>query len=199
MTKEDLIQNLGTVAKSGTTQFIEAIKGGNLNLIGQFGVGFYASFLAANKVQVITKHNNDDQYSWESSAANEFKLIKDPRGNTLGRGTKVILYLKEESMELCQEHSLKAQIQKYSEFINFPIKLRISKETQREELVEVEEKEESEQSEHELEVKEETEKDKEDKPKTRTVTEKRWEYETQNLNKAIWTRDSEEIEEEEYF
>lgn len=94
MTKNDLINNLGTIAKSGTTNFIEAIKGGNLNLIGQFGVGFYSSFLTAAKVTVISKHKDDDQYIWESSAAHSFSINKDPRGNTIVRGTKIIISLK---------------------------------------------------------------------------------------------------------
>lgn len=94
-------------------------------MIGQFGVGFYASFLAASRVQVISKHNDDDQYIWESSAANEFTVIKDPRGATLKRGTKVVLQLKEEATELCDEFVLKDNIRKYSEFINFPIRLRV--------------------------------------------------------------------------
>lgn len=94
MTKQDLIQNLGTIAKSGTTNFIEAIKGGNLNLIGQFGVGFYSTFLAGSKVQVYSKHNDDVQYIWESSAAHSFTIKPDPDGDTLKRGTKVVIHLK---------------------------------------------------------------------------------------------------------
>jgi heat shock protein beta len=94
MTRSDLIQNLGTIAKSGTTQFIEAIKGGNLNLIGQFGVGFYSTFLAGQKVTVVTKNNDDEQLIWESSAAHSFTISADPRGNTLGRGTEVTIHLK---------------------------------------------------------------------------------------------------------
>jgi heat shock protein beta len=94
MTHNDLIQNLGTIAKSGTTQFIEAIKGGNVNLIGQFGVGFYSTFLAGQKVTVVTKHNDDVQYIWESSAAHQFTVSPDPRGNTLGRGSEVTIHLK---------------------------------------------------------------------------------------------------------
>ena len=72
MTKNDLINYLGTVAQSGTTKFLENMKQGELNLIGQFGVGFYSSFLVASKVEVISKHNNDVQHKWTSSASNSF-------------------------------------------------------------------------------------------------------------------------------
>lgn len=89
-----MINNLGTVAKSGTTNFIEAIKGGSLNLIGQFGVGFYSTFLAASKVTVVSKHSDDAQWIWESSAAHSFNIKEDLSGESLGRGSKVILTLK---------------------------------------------------------------------------------------------------------
>jgi len=95
MTKSELITNLGTIAKSGTTNFIEAIaKGGNLNLIGQFGVGFYSYFLVANKVTVTSKNNDDNQHVWESTAASSFTISPDPRGNTMKRGTRVTIHLK---------------------------------------------------------------------------------------------------------
>lgn len=127
------MQNLGTVAKSGTTQFIEAIKGGNINLIGQFGVGFYSTFLAASKVTVISKSNNDEtQHIWESSAAHSFVISEDPRGNTLTRGSKVIIQLKQDAQDFANEEKLTNLIKKYSEFINFPIYLRISKEVSKE-------------------------------------------------------------------
>ena len=97
-----MVNNLGTIAKSGTTQFIEAVAtGDNLNLIGQFGVGFYSAFLAANTVTVTSKADDDDQHIWESSAANSFSVTKDPRGNTMGRGTKIVIHLKSDAYDFC--------------------------------------------------------------------------------------------------
>mmetsp|Transcript_37269 Transcript_37269/g.6668 ORF Transcript_37269/g.6668 Transcript_37269/m.6668 type:complete len:180 (+) Transcript_37269:137-676(+) len=110
MTKDDLIEKLGTVAKSGTTQFIDALaaSGGDINLIGQFGVGFYSSFLAANKVTVISKSDNDpDQHIWVSHAGPYFQIAKDPRGNTLNRGTEVILNLKSDAEEFAEPEHIK--------------------------------------------------------------------------------------------
>jgi len=131
MTKQDLINNLGTVAKSGTTNFIEAIKGGSLNLIGQFGVGFYSTFLAASKVTVISKHQDDEQWVWESSAAHSFSIRPDD-GEPLGRGSKVVLHLKQDAFEFAQEDKIRELVHKYSEFINFPIYLRTSREQEKE-------------------------------------------------------------------
>lgn len=129
MTKADLIEKLGTVAKSGTTQFLEAIaKGGSINLIGQFGVGFYSSFLVADKVTVISKHDDDeDQWIWISSAGPNFAVKKDPRGNTLGRGTEIILELKQDAEEFLGQEQLKNTIKDYSEFIDYPIYLYLQK------------------------------------------------------------------------
>lgn len=98
MTKQELIENLGTIAKSGTTNFLEALKAGNINLIGQFGVGFYSTFLAGSKIVVISKSNNDNtQWIWTSEAAASYQIKPDPEGNTLGRGTIVRIYLKEDA------------------------------------------------------------------------------------------------------
>lgn len=173
MTKNDLIKNLGTIAKSGTTSFIEAIsKGSSLNLIGQFGVGFYSAYLVSNKVVVTSKNNDDDQYVWMSSAGSSYTISKDPRGNTLGRGTRITLFLKEEAHEFSEQEIIKKNIKKYSEFINFPIYLRVNKTYTREEEIPEpetaeepakEEKKEEEKPADDLEVKEE--KKEEEKPK----------------------------------
>jgi len=128
MTKAELIKNLGTVAKSGTTAFLEAMgQGENMSLIGQFGVGFYSAFLVANKVVVTSKSNDDEQHIWTSTADSKFFLIKDPRGDTLGRGTRVTLHLKDDAVEFVEQDKIKNLVKKYSEFINYPIKLYLSK------------------------------------------------------------------------
>jgi heat shock protein beta len=213
MSKQALINNLGTIAKSGTTQFIEAVASGdNLNLIGQFGVGFYSAFLAANKVTVTSKSDDDDQYIWESSAANSFSVTKDPRGDTLGRGTKITIHLKSDAYDFCDQDMLRKLTKKYSEFINFPIFLLSSKEVSKEVPVEEDEVEDSEGAEEDdgetLELDEdddddfamddEEEDEEEEAPKTKTVRETVWDWERVNDVKAIWYRPKEEIEEEEY-
>jgi len=148
MTRNDLIEKLGTVAKSGTTQFLEAIaKGGSINLIGQFGVGFYSCFLAAEKVTVVSKHDDDDQWIWISSAGSHFAVKKDPRGNTLGRGTEIILELKQDAEEFLSQETIKNTVKDYSEFIDYPIYVYMQKDKwvdrpmTEEEILEEEEKE----------------------------------------------------------
>jgi heat shock protein beta len=132
MTKAELIKNLGTVAKSGTTAFLEAIgKGDSLSLIGQFGVGFYSAFLVANKVVVSSKANDDEQHVWTSTADAKFFVTKDPRGDTLGRGTRVTLHLKDDAIEYVEQDKIKNLVKKYSEFIQYPIKLFLSKEVRK--------------------------------------------------------------------
>merc|ERR1719445_1145013 len=134
MSKADLINNLGTVAKSGTTNFLEAMAdGADANLIGQFGVGFYSAFLVADKVSVTSKCNDDPvQHVWESSADASFTVVEDPRGNTLGRGTRVTLHLKEDAHDYLSEDKLKDTTKKYSQFIQFPIYVKIKKEVEAE-------------------------------------------------------------------
>merc|ERR1719411_1857186 len=130
MSKADLINNLGTVAKSGTTNFLEAMsEGADANLIGQFGVGFYSAFLVADKVSVTSKCNDDPvQHVWESSADASFTVVDDPRGSTLGRGTRVTLHLKEDAHDYLAEEKLKETTKKYSQFIQFPIYVKVKKE-----------------------------------------------------------------------
>merc|ERR1712164_95256 len=132
MSKADLINNLGTVAKSGTTNFLEAMaEGADANLIGQFGVGFYSAFLVADKVSVTSKCNDDPvQHVWESSADASFTVVDDPRGSTLGRGTRVTLHLKEDAHDYLAEDKLKETAKKYSQFIQFPIYVKVKKEVE---------------------------------------------------------------------
>jgi heat shock protein beta len=199
MTRADLVNNLGTVAKSGTTNFVEALADGqDMSLIGQFGVGFYSVYLVADKVRVISKNNDDDQYIWESTADSSFTVAKDPRGNTLGRGTEITMFLKDDAHEFMKQERLEEMIQKYSEFITFPISL--YKKT--EEVVEVEDDEEDEDASAEddstededgLEIEEE---DEEDSPKTEKVDV--WDWHRINSNVAIWSRDKDEVSDDEY-
>ncbi|XP_062338653.1 endoplasmin [Osmerus eperlanus] len=204
MTKEDLVKNLGTIAKSGTSEFLNKMtemqgEGQSTSeLIGQFGVGFYSAFLVADKVIVTTKHNNGTQHIWESDS-NEFSVIEDPRGDTLGRGTTITLVMKEEASDYLELQTIKNLVTKYSQFINFPIYVWSSKtETVEEPLDEDEaeaEKKDEAEAEAEAEVEEEEE---EDKPKTKKVEKTVWDWELMNDIKPIWQRPAKEVEEDEY-
>merc|ERR1711934_699712 len=209
MTKQDLINNLGTIAKSGTSSFLEKLKdGGDVNLIGQFGVGFYSVYLVADKVTVTTKHNDDVQLVWESTADSSFTIKEDPNAATdpLGRGTRVTLHLKDDCKEFTEPDKLKDLVKKYSEFINFPIMLKTTKEV--EEEVPVEEGDEEEKKEGEEEKKEGDEEKKDDldikdgddadKKKTKKVKKEVVEVNQVNSEKAIWTKSSKEVEDSEY-
>jgi len=208
MTKDDLINNLGTIAKSGTADFLNKLQDASStdqfnDLIGQFGVGFYSAFLVADKVIVTTKHNDDKQYIWESDA-NAYSVVEDPRGPTLKRGTQISLYLKEESYDFLEQDTVRDLIKKYSQFINFNIYLWGSSTKTVEEPIEDEEEEateEPEQKEEDADDEGTVEEDKEEeekKPKTKKVDKTTWDWELCNESKPIWTRKPDDIEQGEY-
>ena len=220
MTKAELKENLGTIAKSGTSAFLEQMqKGGDMNLIGQFGVGFYSVYLVADFVEVRSKHNSEDkQWIWESKADGAFAISED-EGEPLGRGVEINIYFKEEAQEYLEEDKLKELVEKYSEFINFPIYLWNSEEVEEdvplsdEELAEqaakaesgeedeedLEETDEDDESEETDEDDDEVEdEDEEELPQTKTVKKTVWDWKSVNDNKAIWLRSSTEVEDDEY-
>eukprot|EP00347_Sterkiella_histriomuscorum_P000127 403377068 len=196
MTKADLINNLGTIARSGTKAFMEAISAGaDISMIGQFGVGFYSAYLVAEKVVVISKNNEDDQYRWESNAGGTFSITKDESGEKLTRGTKIILYMKEDQLEYLEERKLKDLVKKHSEFIGFPIELYVEKSVDKE-ITESDEEDKDQEMKDETEPKIEEVKPKDKKKKK--IKEVTHEFEQLNKTKPIWMRKPEDVTKEEY-
>lgn len=202
MTRQDLVQNLGTIAKSGTADFLSKMQDSEKvqesgaqemnDMIGQFGVGFYSAFLVAERVTVASKHNDDSQHVWESDA-NSFSVAPDPRGDTLKRGTHITLHIKEEAADYLQPDTIRALVKKYSQFINFPIYLWASR-TETVEEPEPEPEDEADADDDDDAKVEEAEEKSEPKKTEKTV----WDWELMNDNKPIWTRKPSEVAEDEY-
>jgi len=137
MNREDAVNNLGTIARSGTKEFLETLKKvketGDINLIGQFGVGFYSAFMVANKIEVISKKIGEDKaIKWQSTADGSFEVDSAERE---GFGTTVILHLKDDDKDFIDEWRIKQIVKKYSDYIEYPIILITKKDKKEEEEV----------------------------------------------------------------
>lgn len=200
MTRDDLVNCLGTIAKSGTKAFLESVDKKDVETIGQFGVGFYSAFLVADRVKVVTKHNDDKEYVWESNSDKTFTLTSNDEG-TLKRGTEIYLYLKEDELEYLKMDRVKTVIKQYTEFINYPIEVWETKEVEREVLVEEEEdsKEgDTPSDEPKIEEVEEEKEEKSEAPKTKKIKETVSEWKVVNDEKPIWCQKPEDVDEEKY-
>merc|ERR1712238_231273 len=200
----DLINNLGTIAKSGTKGFMEALSAGaDISMIGQFGVGFYSAYLVADKVEVVSKKNGDEAHTWISEAGGSFTVTTTP-DSTLKRGTRITLHMKEDMAEYLEEKRVKDLVKKHSEFIGFPIKLYTEKTTEKEVTDDDDDDEDADDDDadgdddkpkvEEVDDEEEAKKEK----KTKKIKEVSHEWEYLNSMKPIWMRKPDEVTHDEY-
>jgi molecular chaperone HtpG len=175
MTKDELVNNLGTIASSGTKKFLESLSDNNgSQFIGQFGVGFYSGYLVADKIVVVSKHNDDEQYMWESNGNGTFDVQRDETDYQLKRGSILMLHLKEDMSEYLEDSRITSLIKKHNQFIEFPIFV----ETQKTREVELEPAEEG--------------------SEPQKVSETYFEFDQVNKDKPIWCRNSKDVTEDEY-
>ena len=197
MTKADLVNNLGTIAKSGTKAFMEALSAGaDISMIGQFGVGFYSAYLVADKVEVVSKNNDDECYTWISEAGGSF-TITPTADSGLKRGTRIILHLKEDMSEMLEERKVKSLVKTHSEFIGFPIKLYTEKTTEKE-VTDDEDDDEDDEDDDKPKVEEVDEDEAKKEKKTKKIKEVSHEWEHLNNMKPIWMRKPDDVTQDEY-
>lgn len=197
MTKADLVNNLGTIAKSGTKAFMEALSAGaDISMIGQFGVGFYSAYLVADRVEVVSKHNDDECYTWSSEAGGSFSVTKSPDAG-IGRGTRLILHMKEDMSEYLEERRITDLVKKHSEFIGFPIKLYTEKTEEKEVTDDEDEEEEGDDDKPKVEEVDDEEDAKKEK-KTKKIKEVTHDWKHLNNMKPIWMRKPDDVTHDEY-